>query len=412
MSSLSSYVVVFILALGTIRGLIVLNTGVPVQTVYAASSALLITVSIYGWFTRRKLIDGDLLLLKKLLLLNMLLGIVNVVIDLLLGMPFSPGVLYLYLFPHAIFVFLRVPASYFRVAFIIVALAISYSVLVCFIESLKGKEGVLNVFEYNMKLRPDIFATGLGLSHTGPIYRPSGYTGDPHDSGNILGMMGSFFLIRFLVDRKWLDLGVALFALFSLTLTQSATNIVVALFTCATFSVYALVFRRDIKTLFGLMVIVLAVYCIAVRFDNVVTIFTDRVSEDGDWEGMGNRLSISSFLEAIPYFIIGHATALGSRIIDVEADLLKKVVQLGIFHASIFYWIMLYPIFRFVRVRATCHVALPAVAAIFFGFMSLLHYGSLFRSTSVGLYYAMCAMCLGYVLNAKSAVPGKLVVNK
>ena len=44
--------------------------------------------------------------------------------------------------------------------------------------------------------------------------------------------------------------------------------------------------------------------------------------------------------------------------------------------------------------KNVCYEALPSLAAITFGFLSLLHYGSLLRVTSIFLFYAFYAVCL------------------
>jgi len=399
--SSSSYIIAFILVLGSIRGLIVLNSEISARTVYNTTAVLIILLSVYGYLKRGAFKNHDIVLLKKLLQLNMLLGIVNVVIDLLLGIPFSPAVCYLYLLPYVVFLFLRVPTSYFNGAFTIITLAISYSVCDCFIESLKGIEGYQNVVDYNTKLRPDTFEA---LSHTGELYNAAGYTGSNHDSANILGMTGSFFFIRFLVGGKWLDLGLSLFALFSLTLTQSAANIVVALFTCVIFSVYVLVLRRKIRTVVYLLVAVAAILWFFARFGDVISHFTARFGEGGGREDMLNQLNMSSLVSAIPFFLIGHARAFGNEIKDTEIGFIKEIFQLGIVHVSILYWILIYPILRFVKLRSFCSEALPAVAAIFFGFMSLIHYASLLRSTNILLFYAFYATCLAYIINCNESM--------
>jgi len=398
--SSSSYIIAFILVLGSIRGLIVLNSELPAKTVYNITATLLIILSAYGFLKRVEFKNHDIVLLKKLLQINLLLGIVNVLFDLLLGIPFSPTVFYIYLLPYVVFLFLRVPTAYFNVAFTIITLVISYSVCDNFIESLKGSEGYQNVFDYNTKLRPDTFEA---LDRTGDFYCAAGYTGNNHDSANILGLTGSLFFIRYFVGGKWLDLGLSLFALFSLMLTQSATNIIVAIFTCVIFSVYVLVLRWKIRNVVSLLVAVAAILWLFASFGDFIKIFTARLGEDSNREAMLNQLNMGSLVSALPFFLIGHARAFGSEIIDTEIAHLKGVFQLGIVHASILYWILIYPILRFVKVRSFCSAALPGVAAIFFGFMSLIHYGSLLRSTNVLLFYAIYTTCLAYIINCNES---------
>lgn len=396
--SASYYLLTFIIVLGSVRGAIVLYLGLSTQIVYNGTAALLIILSAYGCLKSGQVKKNpELLFLKKLLLLNVFLGIVNVGLDVRFGIPFSPSAFYLYLLPYVVFLFLRVPASYLNVAFTIITIAISYSVFDNFVETQKGLSGYQDVFTYNMKLRPDTFEA---LSRTDEYYRAAGFTGNYHDSANILGMTGSFFFIRYLVRRKWFDLGLSVIALYSLTLTQSATNIVVAIFTCVIFTSYVLFFNRKIKTfiVFGIMAVVITVMLL--NFSDVLTIFTKRFTEEAfSEEGILNQLNMDSLMSACMLFFSGHATGYGSKIINVEITHIKMLFQLGIVHAYILFWVLLYPILCFLKVRSFCTATLPAVAAIFFGFMSLLHYASLFRSTSILIFYAIYTICLADAIN-------------
>ena len=53
--------------------------------------------------------------------------------------------------------------------------------------------------------------------------------------------------------------------------------------------------------------------------------------------------------------------------------------------------------------RTGCSEALPAIAAVSFGFLSLLHYGSLHRVTNVFLFYAFFAIGLVHIINCTSS---------
>ena len=66
-------------------------------------------------------------------------------------------------------------------------------------------------------------------------------------------MAAAFFFIRFLVRKKLFDLGVFAVAMISMTMTQSAANIVVAVATIALFTGYALFTAKKWKTITGIM---------------------------------------------------------------------------------------------------------------------------------------------------------------
>jgi len=402
LNSAWSWSIALVVALGSIRGLLVIHFDISPLIVYRLTAACLLSLAIYGWITRGWFKDPNLIWLKNLLKLNLLLGTVNVAIDAFLGAPPDFSVLYLYLAPYVVFLFLRVPSFYFNVAIIVITIAISASVTGNFVESLKGPEGWNSVVAYNTKLRPDV-PNALGKSRTGDFYRASGYTGNPHDSANILGMVVSFFFIRFLLKKRVADLGLSLLALVSMTMTQSATNILVAIFTLICFTAYIMIRSRKKSTYIYLFFALAVVAGVIASYGDIMDIFMARI-EGGDWEGMTRSLNMASLFSASPFLLAGHAYAFGSKAISTEIAFLKTVLQLGIVHAAIVFGMMLYPLFRLVKSRPFCIDALPSAAAIFFGFMSLLHYGSVFRVTSVFLFFVFFAICLSHIINAKEAI--------
>lgn len=403
LNSVWSWSVAFIVAMGSIRGLLVINLDAPVAIVNTLTAGILLALAGYGWLKSGWYRHPELTWLKNLLKLNMLLGVVNEVVDRFLGVPFDPSALYLYLAPYVIFLFLRVPSYYFNVVIIVVTIAISGSVMGQFIESRNGTEGWEHAIEYNLKLKSE--EDTMGRSRTGQYFRASGYTGNPHDSANILGMAVSFFFIRFLLKKKVSDLGLFLFATLSLAMTQSATNILAVLLTLLIFAGYVMIRSRKMSTYVYLFFGLAGIAALIAVSGEVMNIFTARFGDEGDWEGMTQQLDMASLLSASPFILFGHSSGLGSEIINTEIAHLKLVYQLGIIHATIFYWMMLYPVFRFVKNRAFCIDALPSAAAIFFGFMSLLHYGSVFRVTSVFLFYVFFAICLNQIIAVKDTVP-------
>jgi hypothetical protein len=387
----ASFVVLIILVLGSVRGMVVLALGVHSQTIYNLTASLIIILSLYGYHKRQVFDNPRLKCLKNLFYINLFLGLAYAALECLLGSGFESSVVYLFLLPFSLFLFMLVPTPYLKMAITVITVLIAYSVLDNFVESLQGAEGYHNLIDYNEKLRPDTFEA---LSRTGKYFRASGYTGNYHDSANILGMTGVYFFTSYLITGKWLNLGLSLLAISSILLTQSATNILVLIATCLVVSAYVLVCRWNSKTLFLLLTIIALIAFIFTNYADYLLIFTERIDSDADWDGMTRHLNLSAFFKAMPFFIAGHASAFGSQIVEVESALLKGVFQLGIVHASIFYLILIYPIVLFLKNRTSCFAALPAVAAIFFGFMSLLHYGSLFRVTSIALFYAIYAICL------------------
>jgi hypothetical protein len=377
--------------MGSIRGIVVINTNLPVDVVYLPIAVSLLALSVYGYGQRFRFKGREMTFLKSLLKLNLLLGGANVAIDLALGAPIELTVVYMYIAPYVIFLLMRMPSRYLHFAFVVIAIAISYSVCANFIESLGGMAGYEKMIEYNKRLRPDVFRS---LSHTGGIYRAGGYTGSYHDSANILGMLLAYLLVRYVLRRNPVDLALTLMVMLSLTFTQSAANIALSVFSTTIFACYLLYVRRSFATYVFFFLGLAFIGLLISFFWDAMGIFTARLGKDGDWETMLGPIGVDFFVSEFPYVLAGHGTAFGSPLIGTEVAHINILGQLGILHAAIFFWILLYPVYRLVRSKSSCLEALPSAAAVFFGFLSLLHYNSLLRVTSIFLFLALYAICM------------------
>jgi len=397
------WLVIGLMVLSSIRGIIVVNTNLDPGRVYLYVTALLLAVSGVGILISPSYSSLGLGRFKNLVHLNLILGILNLVIDhLVLGYPLSLGVgmVYVYAAPYILFVFMKIPIQYLRVGLAMVLVAIAYSVAENFYQLLSGVDGVQRVIDYNLKIHPnsnDFLSRGAGPT----LYRVGGYTGSYHDSANILGMVVTFFFIRGLLKKNLLDLALALAGVISLTLTQSTANLVVFIFTVSVFTWYTLVRSRATMTFVYLTLSSVALAFLVLGSGGVMGFFVERLSGVGYWTGMFNQLDPDTLIRLLPFALAGHITSLGG-IGDsglTEVGLLRILYQLGTIHTAVLYSILLYPVWRWFKVRRWCATAVPAVAAIVFGFLSLLHYGSLFRVTSVFIFYAFGAICLSHVTN-------------
>jgi len=397
LNSLCTWLVVLFIIMGSIRGILVINFNIPPSIVYPIISFVLLTLSVYGYLKKDCFRRSQFVILRNLFKINLLLGVANSSVDLVLGIPFSPAVLYLYIAPYIVFVFLRVSTHYLKLVVIVVTIVIGYSVIDNFLISLSGPGGSERLIEYNLKLRPDS-SGGLGTT-AGTYFRVGGYTGNSHDAANILGMIVSFFCISFMLKRKFLHLGLCLFALIGLTMTQSATNIIAVMFTVSLFSMYLLVRKPNLSIYMYFVFAVLGGGVLIFLFWEIMTIFLSRIGPDGDWEGMTKQLGIDSMISALPYLLVGHAEGFESKSIHTEIALLGLFLQYGIFHTFIIIWLFWYPAYCYIKTRSICTEALPSLAAIFFCFMSLLHYASMFRVTSVFLFFVFYAICMNSIIS-------------
>lgn len=397
LGALASYFVVFVLVFTSLRGWVVLNQKVPPAVVYGFSSMLIIALAMYGFNCRFRIKASNLTLLRNLLTVNLFFGIYFIVSAKLLGGSIDAGVFYHYFLPFILFLFLRISAGKLHVALFLIFIGISFSVIDNFIISLTGADGLAYMEEYNTKLRPLVFDA---MSRTGAYLRVGGYTASYHDSANILGMLGSYYYVKSIIDKSWLKIIIAIIALGAMTLTQSAANIIIALFTCLMFSMYIAVKKPTVGIGICLLTIAFIVTFIASIFPEVL-VFTDRVGADGDWDAMRKNITLEIFLS--PHFWIGHGYIGVGEDLGTEVAFLGGILQLGIVPACLLYWVLIYPAYVFFASKSRSFAALPYLAAIVFGFLSLMHYGSLFRSTNIAIFYAMYALFFINVITDKES---------
>ncbi len=386
LGALASYFVVLVLVFTSLRGWVVLNLNAPTEVVYSFSSMLIIALAMYGFNCRFRIKDSNLTLLRNLLLVNLLLGIYYVIGTKLLGGAIEVSIFYLYILPYIVFLFLRISAKKLHVGLFFIFVGISFSVIDNFIISLTGADGLAYMEEYNTKLRPLVFDA---MSRTGAYLRVGGYTASYHDSANILGMLGSYYYVKSIIDRSWLTIIIAMIALGAMTFTQSAANIILALFTCFMFTIYIAVKKPTVST--GILLLAIAVMVtFAISTFPELLVFSARIDADGDWDNMNKNITWEIFLS--PHFWFGHGSIVSSESVGTEVAFLAGILQVGIVPACLLYWILIFPVYVFFARKSGSFALLPYLAAIVFGFLSLTHYGSLFRVTNIAIFYAMYAL--------------------
>jgi hypothetical protein len=383
------------LILSSVRGILVVTLDFNPNFVYISIVIIMILVSYFGYLSKKFYSTKDFILLRNILKFNLIFGIVNIFIDLFLGVTPYYGIIYLFIAPYIVFIFLQVSYRYLHVSVAIITCLISYSVLGNFLDSISGAEGLQKIHDYNLALRPDSFQS---LGRTGQYFRPSGYTGSYHDSANILGMAVVYFFSRLILKRRIVDFLIFVFAMISLLLTQSAANIIITIGVLIIFSIYMFIKLKGILNFKLIVALSLCTYLLWYEYSEYLGVFIDRINYAGAWDGMmtlpDNNQQDSFIFTRLLATIFGHAVIFEIEDIFTEIGFYGTILQLGIFHAVIFFSVMLFPLWKFIKHKAVCFEAIPPLAAVMFGFISLLHYGSVTRVTSVFLFYAFFSMCV------------------
>ena len=384
-----SWIIAIASILLSIRGLLVIEFDIPLAHVKLLSIGIAFLLVSYGFYLFVENNDQYLKNLRSILWVNLALSFFYIFFSLLLGVYIDAGVFYVLLAPYSIFVFKRLSDKQLYFIVLAIGIILTYSVVDNFYTSLSGPEGMNEVYTYNLKLKSEDETIGRSTSG-GRYLRASGYTGNPHDSANILGMLSLFFFVKSLYKKKLYNHVTFLMTGLALFMTQSATNIMVFIFIIF---IYLIIYfnRLYIYDYFKLFVGLL----IVVYFEwETLTIFLSRIGMDGDWIGMTKGLDIDDWLRASLFIITGHADAFDMGVIYSELSYVKMLFNFGIIHFCILFAIMLYPLWQIKPEKWFALELAPAVAVVGFAFLSLLHFGSVFRGTNIFLFYIIYASLL------------------
>jgi hypothetical protein len=394
---LLSWFVVSLVILGSVRGALVINLDYKYDIVYPFASGALLMLALLGAIYSLKYRLKEILLFKYILLINVILFVIHIIIYLNFR-SYEQNIIKSFIFffipPYIIFILLLLDAKHVEKIILIITLLIAYSVINNFVEMLKPS-GTDFLNNYRRLLRgSNIEMSYSGIMYGSMIKRIGGYTGSMHDSGNILGLTSVYYLVSFFVKKAYSNLWLFIISFMGLMMTQSLTNILVTLITITIFYLYIILSKPKIYLImFGLFMTVLVITIYFTSYEFFQVLFAR--STEGSRSGMYANLGFDEIFSSIPIILSGHAIELDSPQIGVEIGLLKIIYQLGILHSLVLFFILLFPLYLFVKYYNYSKynvLLLPTLAANIFGFMSMLHYSSLVRSTSIFLYFSISSL--------------------
>ena len=122
------------------------------------------------------------------------------------------------------------------------------------------------------------------------------------------------------------------------------------------------------------------------NFDEVFV----QLDPSGDkFKAMGNT-GDNTFFEAVTSMIIGYDRV--SRISQIgtisESALIVLLYEMGLFTFALYFLFLLFPIYIFYKSsKILKYLMWPYLITYFSGLTTLVHYGSLFRSTSIFMFF-------------------------
>jgi len=392
----------FVLILGTLRGLFFLFLGLPpLPNIFFAVT--LINISIAILFSRlfsylRN--PGILNTYLKILIINIIFGLIWYFGDMTYGQYLfsSRNFLIFFILPFSVLFFLRAKENYLIVTIYIIAFIVSISCIIQFIICNIypgvhfGTEIVRGPLEAITPANNSIVFARIGL-----LYRAHGITGHYHDSANILAMV-SVFSLGNSFNKKTSIFSILLTLVFLLGLlsTLSLSNIIVAIFGIIMIIMFS--YHGFYKKIFILVAVGYALTFIItfhLEPEKYEEVFNQLNPSGSKMTAMMN-LGSSGTLERLISMILGHERS--SRISDLgyiaESAIVVMLMEFGIITFIPFMMVLCFPVFLFFTNKNLRNEMWIPFITFITGLLTLLHYGSLFRSTSMFLFFAFYSMII------------------
>lgn len=424
----------FVIALASVRGVFVYHFGLSSHIVYGISSMLLIS---FGLFSFRAMFISNgykpLVLLSNAVKINVLLIGFYMIISIIFTGPNKFNMVYLFAVFSIIFSLIKYDRKLLDFVVYAITLVTVWGVLYFYKIGIDG--GFDAIAEANLILRPD----KLIYSRIGENLLPAGYQGMHHDAANILVMCAGFFLAKLALSngfRKYCHLIIYSLLVFATILTGSVANIVVL---CAvsiiTFFFYAKEnpSKSSIIIFFALLISPKVLEYLSDYTYFVVKLIDDQSALEGG--GIFNSLDINSIFESLPAIFIGLGGILNAPMIYSEVAFIKILLSVGFVSFFILMFILFSPVYYIYSLKRSVKLlnnkiresekihsnskliyaiqkhqykltisAMPVLA----GTLTLLHYGSLFKISSIGLFCVLISIFCKEYLAAKDLISAKI----
>jgi hypothetical protein len=407
-----------VIVLASVRGALVYHFGFPPSTTYKIIGALLICFGLLSF--RSMLVNkgkSAFVLLRNGIMINTLLMGFYMLVS-MVAISFNQYAMAL-LFAVVPIIFTLVRYNERLLNGIVYAISIVTSFGVVYLYNMGKFSGYDAIRVAHSTLRPEKFS----YSRIGENLLPFGYQGDHHDAANILVMCSVFFLSKAILEwgvlKKCLYLSVYFFVLFVTLLTGSAANTIVLIGA----SGLALIFYAKKHPYVMVLIVCCALLALPSILDSLsdFTYFYEKASYNQAelaGGGMFNSLDLNSIFASFYAILFGFGFVFEVPLMHSEIAFVKALIAVGLIPFLVFMFICFSPLYyinkfrknskaqvrtlryhnpgistvNFIKTRrAQQHrliiSAMPALA----GIMTFLHYGSLFRVTSVGLFCVMLA---------------------
>jgi hypothetical protein len=397
-------VTLIILTFIPIRGFFIYHFDFIPNQVYTFSAFILVSLSIFcvGMIFKKKEND-NLLQIRKVFFWNYIFtGFYFIVTILLVGFN-QISLLYQFILFPVVFFLLSCKTKKLYLGIHIISLVILSGTYLFY--NLGVNYGFDAISDANLRLRPG----ELSYSRIGENYLPGGYLGDHHDNANILVMSSAFYFSQSMNKiNKNRIIYFILFFLFTsfLIFTGSASNIISFLIVIG---IILIIYNRKI-----LLIILISLLLFFSQFEKYLY-FTEKIKQNqSDLEsgGMFNSLNFSSLFNSLHSILLGAGDFFQPPMMKSEIAFIKILLSIGILPFLCLLFILFSPIYYIYKFNKYANFNLNLLRDLNFiqfkkvykikkvylryliiqsvpvitGTLTLLHYGSLFRITSICMY--------------------------
>lgn len=396
------YVGVFILLLSTLRGFFFLASGLPPTQILYFLSTLLIFILIFLFSNPIRFYNHDNYhLFKKIIFLNLLTGLFWFIIEFFLA-GFSVSLirefLLIFFAPISILIFLNINYKTILYLVYIIVFIISISCIVDFWISNVFPGYPLGIELKNYYLYKAVPSTiEIVPARIGAMVRAHGITGSYHDSANILTFCSVFIAgnLFFFKKNRILNAFLLFLSLIALICTLSLANIIACLvgLIIINFSVYK---GLVVRTSLSFFVFILIIYFFESFFD-----ISKYVLPQLDPSGYKVKAMLitgeSNVFQNIMTILIGHESSTGISDLGYFSEIAFVVLLMkyGILVFLPFMLVLILPIYLYLKSSKTFRKTIfVETLTLSIAVLTLWHYGSLVRSTSIFLFYALYSIVI------------------
>jgi len=329
--------------------------------------------------------------------------------------------------PFTMFGFMQIPSKYIRRLLIFLLFLISSSVIIDFVMS---NIPALELRDYRESLRLMINPSQIAPTRVGVLLRSVGLTGSEHETSSLLVMLLAFVLaLKEKYISKKTRTVVFYLGLLAILSTLSTTNTIISLVSIVLITFYYLKRKQYFQTFLVGMPMIIFIFYFTLSVQKVegevnmiddlniidavwvkispatadwatfLTTSTDdsRLAQDGTLVCYYWQKNCSYIFNEFGGLLIGHegATQMGEFGRITEIGLLRMMWETGLTSFLCFLLVLFFPpLLYFYSDEFTRKAMFPYFCALTAGIFTLLHYGALFRTSNIFLFYALYGACI------------------